>query len=331
MRLATLRRAGLDGALAVVTAAGDRAVIQPGGYATFQAALDDWPRAAPMLNSAYERLLADDQCGELVDWDDFHSPLPRAYQWCESSSYLTHMERLRKARGADLPPDHTREPIVYQSGSSRMLPPRAPIPLPDASWNLDLEATLAVITDDVPIGTTPDEVPAHVLFVVLLNDLTYRSISAREMQSSVGPYQAKPARPFAPIAVSPDALGELWNGRVLRSTVRCSVNDAPLGTLESDVDCTFDFADTIAHMTRTRELAAGSIVGLGTVSNRNPANGYGSIGEKRAVETVENGQPSTPWLTHGDTVRVEAFGPDGASLFGAIEQRVIPSSARGCG
>lgn len=325
MHVATLRRGGRDGTLAVVVPAGDRAAVEPGGIATFQAALDDWATAAPLLKKSYERLVEDEEFGEPVTWADLQSPLPRAYEWCEASSYLPHMERMRASRGMALPPEHAREPILYQAGASTTLAPLDPIPLPDPEWGLDLEATLAVITDDVPIGTTPDEAADHVLFVVLTNDVTYRNLLAGELRKAIGPYQAKPARAYAPLALSPRALGGLWDGRILRATVQAWVNDALLGALPSERDFAFDFGDILAYATRTRELKAGSIVGIGTIASRDASNGFGCLGEKRAVEALEGGAPQTPWLTYGDVVRIEAFDPDGRSLFGAIRQEILQS------
>lgn len=328
MHVATLRRGGRDGTLAVITPMGDRAVVGPGGIVTLQDALDDWATAAPLLEKSYDRLVADGEFGEPVTWLDLQSPLPRAFEWCEASSYLPHMERMRAARGMVLPPEHTREPIAYQAGASTTLAPLEEIPLPDPAWGLDLEATIAVITDDVPIGTSPDEAAGHVLFVVLTNDLTYRNLIAGELRKAVGPYQAKPAKAYGPLAVSPQSLGDLWDGRILRSTVQAWINDVPLGTLPSHRDYAFDFGDVLAYLTRTRSLAAGSVVGLGTVASREASNGFGCIGEKRAVETAEHGESRTPWLTYGDVVRIEAFGPDGRSLFGAINQTVVRPPGR---
>ncbi|HJQ45704.1 MAG TPA: fumarylacetoacetate hydrolase family protein [Amycolatopsis sp.] len=327
--MATLRQGGPDGTLAVVTPEGDRALVGPGGIATFQEALDDWRCAGPVLEMCYERLVADSASGEPVTWRDLASPLPRAFEWCEASSYLPHLERMRAARAMTLPPEHTREPIAYQAGASTTLTPLQDIPLPDPAWGLDLEATLAVITDHVPIGTSAGEAADRVLFLVLTNDLTYRNLIAGEFRKAVGPYQAKPAKAYAPLAVSTRSLAGLWDGRILRSMVKAWVNGVPLGALPSHCDYAFDFGDILAFLTRTRALAPGSIVGLGTVASRDAANGFGCIGEKRAAEAAEHGAPHTPWLNYGDVVRIEAFGPDGRSLFGAINQTVIRPGARG--
>jgi fumarylacetoacetate (FAA) hydrolase len=323
MHVGTLRSGGRNGTLAVVTPAGDRALVKPGGIPTLQAAVDEWQSAAPVLEGCYKQLVADEKIGQAVGWDDFHSPLPAAYEWSEASAYLGHMERIRRARGIALPPDYRSEPIVYQAGAGRLRAPLDPIPLPDPGWCLDLEATVAVITDDVPIGTGADAAADHILFVVLTNDLTYRALMGRELAKSIGPYQAKPARAFAPMAVSADELGDRWDGRILHATVKCWVNGEPLGVLPADRDYDFDFGDVLAYLTRTRELRAGSIVGLGTVSSRDASNGFGCLAEKRAEETVTAGQPSTPWLSYGDTVRIEAFDRSGASVFGPIHEQVV--------
>jgi fumarylacetoacetate (FAA) hydrolase len=323
MPVGTMRSGGRDGTLAVVTPAGDRALFKPGGIPTLQAAVDEWQSSAPVLQSCYKQLIADEEIGQAVRWEDFHSPLPAAYEWSEASAYLGHMERIRRARGIDLPADYRSEPIVYQAGAGRLRAPFDAIPLPDPSWCLDLEATVAVITDDVPIGTGADAAAEHVLFVVLTNDLTYRALMGRELTKAIGPYQAKPARAFAPMAVSPQELGDLWDGRILRATVKCWVNGELLGALPADRDYGFDFGDVLAHMTRTRGLRAGSIVGLGTVSSRDESNGFGCLAEKRALETMVEGQPSTPWLTYGDTVKIEAFNRQGTSIFGPIQEQVV--------
>lgn len=331
VRVCSLKQGGRDGTLALMSPSGDRVLAMPAGIPTLQAALDNWRTAAPQLATEYERLMADAGLGIPIDFAGLHSPLPRAYQWCEGSTYLPHMERMRRARGMELPPKHTLEPIIYQAGADTLLAPGDPIPLPDESWDLDLEATLAVITDDVPRGTTAERASEHIAFVVLLNDLTYRRLIPREFAKSVGPYQSKPARAFAPIAASPAVLADLWDGRRLHATVKAWVNGELLGALATDQDNFFDFPAMIAYAAATRELAAGTILGTGTVANHDPANGFGCLGEKRAVEVAQTGDTATPWLTDGDVVRIEAFAPDGSSLFGAIEQRVVGETAAAVG
>jgi fumarylacetoacetate (FAA) hydrolase len=322
MRLASLRTGGRDGTLVVVGDDGVTAVPRPGGIASLQAVVEDWARAEPILRREVGRCQPGTEGTITVSPDDLASPLPRAYQWCDGSTYLTHMERLRAARGMALPPDHDTEPIVYQSGSDRFLSPTEPIPLPDEAWGLDLEATVAVVTGDVPQGTRAEDVPDHILLVLLANDLTYRNLMPFEYAKSVGPYLAKPARPYAPIARAAADLAE-WDGRLLHATVRSTVRGEVLGELRAEDDCAFDFAELIAYLTRTRSLAAGTIVGSGTLSNRDETRGHGCLAERRAVETLRDGAAATPLLSDGDIVRIEAFADDGGSLFGAIDQRVM--------
>ena len=322
MRVSSLKRGGRDGTLVFVSADGRKALVELEGIRTLQQALDGWADSVEGLREAY-RLFADGESGEPLDIDDLHSPLPRAYQWSECSTYLPHMERMRAGRGMGLPPEHREEPIAYQSGADRNLAPTEPIPLPEEAWGLDLEATLSVITDDVPVGTSRAEAPGHVLFVLLTNDLTYRHLMPLEYAKGIGPYLAKPARAYAPIACAPEALGDLWDGHKLRATVKSWVNGELLGAVKADVDNAFDFGDVIAYLTRTRGLAAGSIVGTGTVANVDAARGFGCLGEKRAVEQVEHGHPLTPLLKVGDRIRIEAFDDAERSLFGAIDQVVV--------
>lgn len=326
MRLASLRAGGRDGALAVVATDGRTAIARPGGIPTLRAALEDWESAWPMLQQAaalIEQGTADEAIA--VGADDLASPLPRAFQWCDGSTYLTHMQRIRAARGMPLPPGHDTEPIVYQSGSDAFLAPTEPVPLPDPGWGLDLEATVAVVTGDVPRGTRAADVPGLIRLVLLANDLTYRNLMPIEYAKSVGPYQAKPARPFAPFARPVDELGGLWDGRLLHATVRCDVRGETIGSLDTATDCAFDFAELIAHLARTRALAAGTIVGSGTISNRDETRGVGCLAELRALEQLRDGAPSTPLLAIGDSVRLEAFGPSGESLFGAIHHTIVPA------
>ena len=239
------------------------------------------------------------------------------------------MERIRAARGMELPPEHRREPILYQSGSDAFLSPRGDIELVDEAFGLDLEATVAVIVDDVPRGTRVATAVEHVKLVLLTNDLTYRNLMPGEYAKGVGPYRAKPARAYAPVAVTPDGLGDAWSGALLHARVRSWVNGELLGEPDAGRDCAFDFAELIAYMTATRRLAAGTIIGSGTVSNRDEAAGYGCLAEKRAVETVRSGAAITPLLRARDVVRIEAFDVNEVSLFGALEQTVTDPSDSG--
>jgi fumarylacetoacetate (FAA) hydrolase len=323
MRLGSLPGPTRDGTLVLISADHRRAVRAPSELPTLQAALDNWDHATDALEALSDRLETGELDGEPLDVSALLSPFPRAVQWAEASSYLPHMERIRAARGMELPPEHRQEPIVYQSGSDRFLTPTEDVPLADESWGLDLEATIAVATGDVAQGSSADDAARQIKLVMLTNDFTLRNLMPAEYAKGVGPYRAKPARPYAPIAVSTTTLGEAWTGRLLRSTVRSWVNGELLGEPHSSRDCAFDFGDLLAYMTMTRSLAAGTIVGSGTVSNREAGVGYSCLAEKRAVEQLRDGQPVTSLLRVGDVVRIEAFDDHGASLFGAIDQRVV--------
>jgi fumarylacetoacetate (FAA) hydrolase len=323
VRVASLKAGGRDGTLALVSASGDRVLPEPGGIRTFQALLDDWAACEPILSAESARLEDDPRAGRPVEPTEFHSPLPRAYQWCEGSTYLPHIERTRRARGLDVPPELVQEPAVYQSGAARLLGPLDPIPLPDEAWGLDLEATVACITGDVPVGTTAKDASAHVLFLVLTNDLTYRNLLPAEVAKGLGPHLSKPTRAYAPLAVSATSLGDLWDGGLLRATVKSWVNGELLGAVDSASDTIFDFPAMIEYLARTRELPAGTIVGTGAVSNEELRNGFACLAEKRAIELLTQGEAVTPWLVDGDTVRIEAFDSDGRSLFGAVDQAVV--------
>jgi fumarylacetoacetate (FAA) hydrolase len=233
------------------------------------------------------------------------------------------MERLRAARGLGLPPDHGAVPATYQSGSDRFLRPDEEIVLGDEAWGLDCEATVAVVVGDVPRGANAAAAAECVRLLVLTNDLTYRHLLSREYQAGVGFYQAKPPRAYAPFALTPDELGPSWSGGLLHATVEVRINGELLGELDSAADCAFDFFQILAHMALTRPLAAGSIVGSGTVANADPARGYGCIAERRAVQMAAGEDPEDRFLAAGDRVRIEAFDPSGRSLFGAVDQLVV--------
>jgi fumarylacetoacetate (FAA) hydrolase len=313
-------RGGRDGTLVVVGPGHDRAVLTPGGLATLQAALEDWPRAQRAIAAA--DALLDAGGGEPLEVVALQAALPRAYQWADASTYHEHMKRLRAARGMALPPDHDIAPIVYNSGSDAFLAPTDSIELGEEAWGLDLEATVAVITGDVPRGTRAGDALEHIRLVLIANDLTYRHLLTAEYAKGVGFYQAKPARSLAPLAVTPQDLGEAWQNGTLHATVRCQVGERTLGELDAGADCAFGFGAVIEHMTRTRALAAGTVIGSGTVSNRDPSSGFGCLAELRALEATRTGEPSTPLLRAGDRVRIEALDRDGYSLFGAIDQVV---------
>ncbi len=261
------------------------------------------------------------------------SPLPRAYQWADGSAYVNHVALVRQARGAEMPASFWTDPLMYQGGSDGFLGPRDPIPLADPEWGCDFEAEVAVITGDVARGSSPTEALAAVRLVMLANDVSLRNLIPGELAKSFGFFQSKPAGSFSPVAVTPDELGAAWSGGRLHGAVTVDLNDTPFGAADAGVDMTFDFGVLIAHAAKTRDLAAGSIVGSGTVSNRGADGGpgkpigeggagYSCLAELRTVETLAYGAPRTPFLEAGDTVRIEMRDADHHSMFGAIEHTV---------
>jgi fumarylacetoacetate (FAA) hydrolase len=324
MRVASLRD-GRDGLVVVVSEDLGRWAPAPDGLRTLQHALDEWDAWEQRLEQACADLDAG-RAREAFDLDPraLTAPLPRAFQWSESSSFLAHMERCRRARGAALPKGHGVEMVVYQAGSDCFLGPREDVPLADLSWGLDVEPTIAVITDDVPAGTSAADVPAHVKLVLLANDWTLRNLLPVEFEKSAGFYQCKPYRTFSPIAVSPGALGPAWDGVQLHAEVRIEINGTLIGRPDAGADMTFDFGRIVEHMSVTREIGGGSIIGSGTVSNRDPAVGIGCLAELRAHQITQGKAGLADYLAPGDTVAIDAVDAAGRSLFGAMRQAVVP-------
>ncbi|MEM7222131.1 MAG: fumarylacetoacetate hydrolase family protein [Pseudomonadota bacterium] len=324
MKLASIEGAGPDGRLVVVSRDLARAVSADGIAPALQAALDDWPAAAPRLAALGATLEAGEAAGAFaLDSEKLLAPLPRAYHFVDGSAYVHHMELVRRARGAAMPNSFWHDPLVYQAGSDRNLGPRAEIPLIEPDWGLDFEAELAVITDDVPQGIGEDAAGGHIKLVMLLNDISLRGLIPAELAKGFGFYQSKPASAFSPVAVTLDELGDAWDGGKLHGALTVTLNGARFGAPDAGVDMTFDFRQLIAHAAKTRSLGAGTIVGSGTVSNRDPATGSCCIAERRMLETLEQGAPVTPFLKVGDELRIEMLDGEGRSLFGAIEQRVV--------
>ncbi len=324
MKLATLKRGGRDGTLVVVSRDLRTAAEVPDIARTLRDAIEDWACCAPALRAVYEALnRGEASAARPLDMATLHAPLPRAFQWLDGSAYLTHMERSRRARGAALPPNHDTEPILYQSGSDRFLAPTENIALPDRSWGLDIEGTLAVVTDDVPLGIAAERAAGHVILLLLANDLTLRNLLPIEFAKGVGFLWTKPARPFAPIAVTPDEAGDDWQGGRLRATLKCWIDDGLIGSLDTGADMNFSFNDLIAHGARTRSLGAGTIVGSGTISNWDSARGVSCLAEQRAIEILERRSAATRYLEPGDRIRLEAFDRGGNTIFGAMNSRVV--------
>jgi len=332
MKLASLK-GGRDGRLVVVSRdlswCASAAAIAP----TLQAALDDWERCEPMLRSLAEQVEAGTARRQPFRQHDCASPLPRAYQWADGSAYVNHVQLVRQARGAEMPDSFWTEPLMYQGGGDGFLGPHDPIPLVDEAWGCDLEGEVAVITDDVPLGVTASAALPLVRLVMLANDVSLRNLIPAELAKSFGFFQSKPASAFSPIAVTPDELGEAWNGGKLQGTLEVELNGRPFGRADAGVDMTFDFGRLIAHAAKTRTLGAGTIIGSGTVSNRDADGGpgrpvaegglgYSCIAEVRTVETLLRGAAETPFLTDGDHVRIEMKDAAGQSIFGAIDQAV---------
>jgi len=323
MKLASLRH-GRDGRLVVVS--DDLARMWPSDdiAPTLQAALDDWPEIAPALAERAAALNAGG-AAEASPFDPARcaAPLPRAYQWADGSVYLNHMELVRRARGAALPESFLTDALMYQGGSDSLLGACDDILAADEAWGIDLEAEVAVITGDVPMGTPADAAAAHIRLVLLANDISLRNLIPDELAKGFGFYQSKPSTAFSPVAVTPDSLGEAWDGRKMHGPLLTTVNGRRLGDPDAGVDMQFDFAALIAHAARTRPLGAGTIIGSGTVSNRDRARGSCCLAELRTIETIEKGAPETPFLTYGDRVRIEMIDKGGRSMFGAIDQKVV--------
>jgi fumarylacetoacetate (FAA) hydrolase len=326
MKLATLREGGRDGTLVVVSRDLAMAAQVPQMAPTLQAALDDWPRAEPALREMYRRLNERKIEGAFAfDATRAASPLPRAFQWADGSAYLHHAELVRKARKAEMPESLYRDPLMYQGGSDSFIGPRDDILAADEAWGIDFEAEVAVVTDDVPMGTDAAAARAHIKLVMLANDVSLRNLIPGELAKGFGFFQSKPATAFSPVAATPDELGTAWDGRKLHLPLLCHVNGVEFGRPNAGIDMNFDFPMLIAHAARTRMLAAGTIIGSGTVSNRNP-NEVGSccIAERRMIETIEKGTAETPFLRFGDRVRIEMLDAAGGSVFDAIDQKVAP-------
>ncbi|MEA3016193.1 MAG: fumarylacetoacetate hydrolase [Sphingomonadales bacterium] len=335
MKLGSLK-GGRDGRLAVVSRdlawCADATHIAP----TLQAALDDWERIAPQLE-----LLATDLEHGAIPRERFHerealAPLPRAYQWADGSAYVNHVQLVRQARGAEMPASFWTDPLMYQGASDEMLPPRSPIPLADEAWGGDLEAEVVVVTGDVPRGISREQALDHVRLVGLVNDVSLRNLIPAELAKGFGFLQSKPASALSPVLVTPDELGTSWRDGKLHGPLKVDLNGSPFGRADAGVDMTFDFGTLIAHLAKTRNLGAGTIVGSGTVSNRDESGGpgkpieqgglgYSCIAEVRTVETILEGKARSEFLRHGDTVRIWMDDDRGHPIFGVIEQSVAPA------
>ncbi|MCO6442046.1 MAG: fumarylacetoacetate hydrolase family protein [Nitrococcus mobilis] len=322
MKLASLKH-GRDGELLVVARDLSCAVKVPNCAATLQAALDDWARVEPQLQEVSRRLNAGERTDAFtLDPLMLASPLPRAYQWADGSAYVNHVELVRQARGAAMPESFWTDPLMYQGGSDGFYGPREDILAASEEWGVDFEAEVAVVTDDVPMGVAAAAAGPHIKLLMLVNDVSLRNLIPGELAKGFGFFQSKPASAFSPTALTPDELGEAWDGAKVHLPLRVWLNEEPFGQPNAGVDMTFDFPQLIAHAARTRRLSAGTVIGSGTVSNTDRSQGACCLAERRMLEVLTHGAARTPYLRFGDRVRIEMLDAAGRSLFGAIDQRL---------
>jgi len=324
MKLASLKEGGRDGTLVVVDRSLTRAVKATGIAPTLQAALDEWHSVAPRLNALSEALNTGKAEGAFdLDIAKLAAPLPRAYEFVDGSAYLPHVERVRKARGAEVPESFYTDPLMYQATSAGFLGPRDPVVVSSEAFGIDLEAEVLVVTDDVPMGVTPAQAAGHIQLVGLVNDVSLRGLIPAELAKGFGFLQSKPRSALSPVFVTPDELGEAWRDDKLHLPMRTWINGAWFGEAECGVDMQFDFAQLVAHVAKTRPLTAGTLVGSGTIANQDTSKGASCLAEQRTVETLRDGKASTPFLSFGDTVRIDVTDNEGASIFGSIEQAIV--------
>ncbi len=337
MKLASLKKSR-DGELIVVSRDLSKAVLATNIAQTLQLALDAWAEKEDGLLSLYNSL----NNGEVDGAFDFEesacaSPLPRAYQWADGSAYVNHVELVRKARNAEMPESFWHDPLMYQGGSDSFIGPHDDIPIESEDWGIDFEAEVAVITDDVPMGSTPEQCEAHIKLFMLVNDVSLRGLIPGELAKGFGFFQSKPSSAFSPVVVTKDELGDAWSDGRLHLPMLVDFNDKPFGKANAGKDMTFNFLQIVAHAAKTRPLATGAIIGSGTISNKQNTEhgsaikdgglGYSCIAEVRMIETINDGKPTTPFMKFGDTVRIQMNNDEGDSIFGVIDQKVVEYKA----
>jgi len=325
MKLATLKDGSRDGQLIVVSRDLSTAHHASAIATRMQQLLDDWNFVSPQLQDLYDTLNGG-KARHAFPFDPAQcmAPLPRAVQWADGSAYINHVELVRRARNAEVPESFYTDPLMYQGGSDDFLGPRDDAHFASEDWGIDFEAELAVVTGDVAMGSGPEQALESIRLVMLANDWSLRNLIPAELAKGFGFFQSKPATAFSPVAVTPDELGDAWQGGRVHLPLQSTWNGKKVGLTDAGPEMTFHFGQLIAHIAKTRNVRAGSIVGSGTVSNKDWSKGYSCIAEKRAIETIESGAPSTPFMKFGDTIRIEMKGRDGQSVFGAIEQTVAP-------
>ena len=323
MKVASLKH-GRDGMLVVVSRDLSRYVAVPHIAPTLQRVMDDWSHTAPRLMRVYDLLNENSAEGaKPFDPAECAAPLPRAYQWADGSAYVTHVELVRKARGAEMPASFWTDPLMYQGGSDSFIGPRDDIVAADEAWGIDFEGEVAVITDDVPMGVSKDAAERHIKLLMLVNDVSLRNLIPNELAKGFGFFQSKPATAFSPVAVTPDEFTEAWSGAKVHLPLSVQYNGKPFGTPNAGEDMTFSFAELVAHAAKTRFLGAGTIIGSGTVSNKDHSRGSACIAERRTLEKIEQGEPKTPFMKFADRVSIDMLDSEGRSIFGAIDQKVV--------
>lgn len=325
MKLASLKSGGRDGTLVVVSRDLARAVAVPDIAPTLQAALDNWAALAPRLATVFRQLQAGSVPGEFpFDTHVTAAPLPRGYHWADGSAYVTHVDLVRKARGAELPASYWTDPLMYMGASDAFIGPHDDIPVENEAWGIDFEAEVAVITDDVPAGISVAGAARHIKLLALVNDVTLRHLVPDELAKQFGFYQSKPWTAFTPVAVTPDELGAAWDGNRVHLPLHAILNGRKIGSPDAGVDMTFSFPQLIHHAAKSRALMAGTVVGSGTVSNVGSKDGSCCLAEVRALETIAAGKPVTEFMKYGDRIRIEMLNQNGESVFGAIDQVPVP-------
>ena len=323
MKLGSLKEGGRDGTLIVVSRDLSRAVRATGIAATLQLALEDWSNLAPRLNALSESLNHGDADGVFdLDFNALAAPLPRAYEFVDGSAYLPHVERVRRARGAEVPESFYTDPLMYQATSASFHGPRDAVRVVSEDYGIDLEAEIVVVTDDVPMAVTPAQAAEYIQLIGLVNDVSLRNLIPGELAKGFGFLQSKPRSALSPVFVTPDELGDAWRDNKLHLPLLTHINGEWFGAPEAGVDMQFDFSQLVAHAAKTRPLSAGTIVGSGTIANQDTSKGASCFAEQRVVETLRDGKPSTPFMKFGDVVRIEMLNCDGHQIFGAIEQRI---------
>jgi len=323
MKLGSIK-SGRDGRLVVVSRDLDRAVFADTVAPTLQAALDRWTEAAPRLEELARALEAGTaKDGFALDPTKLAAPLPRAYQWCDGSAYLHHVELVRRARNAEMPPSFYTDPLMYQGGSDSFIGPLDDVPLGSEDWGIDFEAEVAVITDDVPMGVSPAAARGHIKLILLVNDVSLRNLIPNELAKGFGFFHGKPSSAFSPVAVTPDEFGAAWKDAKVHLPLVVHLNGTLFGRPNAGADMNFDFGQLVAHAAKTRPLGAGTVIGAGTVSNKDRAVGSCCLAEVRVLEQLDGGKPRTPFMRFGDRVRIEMLDAEGRSICGAIDQKIV--------